>query len=99
MSESHDDVPLAELNEEAVGCPVARRSHPTEGGGNRDWWPNHLNLKILAQNPAVANPLGERFDYAAAFKTLDLPAVKADIETVLTTSQPWWPADYGHYGP
>ncbi|WP_212827402.1 catalase/peroxidase HPI [Polymorphospora rubra] len=75
-------------------CP-----HPTQGGGNRGWWPNQLNLKILAKNPAVANPLGEKFDYAEAFKALDLPAVKRDIAEVLTNSQDWWPADYGHYGP
>jgi catalase-peroxidase len=83
------------------GCPVAheRAPHPTQGGGNRGWWPNRLNLKILAKNPAVANPLGEDFNYAEAFKTLDLAEVKQDIENVLTTSQDWWPADYGHYGP
>ncbi|SDN02882.1 catalase/peroxidase HPI [Actinacidiphila guanduensis] len=83
------------------GCPVVhtRAPHPTQGGGNRGWWPERLNLKILAKNPAVANPLGEDFDYAAAFQTLDLPAVKQDIAEVLTTSQPWWPADFGHYGP
>ncbi|MFD5418498.1 catalase/peroxidase HPI [Streptomyces sp. NPDC127069] len=83
------------------GCPVAhgRAPHPTQGGGNRQWWPESLNLKILAKNPAVANPLGEGFDYAEAFKTLDLPAVKQDIAEVLTTSQDWWPADFGHYGP
>jgi catalase-peroxidase len=90
------------MNEEtAGGCPVAheRAAHPTEGGGNRGWWPDRLNLKILAKNPAVANPLGSEFNYAAAFLTLDLAAVKQDIEDVLTTSQDWWPADYGHYGP
>ena len=83
------------------GCPVAhgRAAHPTQGGGNRQWWPERLNLKILAKNPAVANPNGEDFDYAAAFNTLDLPAVKADIAAVLTDSQPWWPADFGNYGP
>jgi catalase-peroxidase len=87
--------------EEAGGCPFApeRAPHPTEGGGNRGWWPDRLNLKILAKNPAVANPLGEEFDYAEAFKRLDLAEVKQDIEDVLTTSQDWWPADYGHYGP
>jgi catalase-peroxidase len=83
------------------GCPVAheRAPHPTQGGGNRGWWPDRLNLRILAKNPAVANPLGEDFDYAAAFNSLDLAAVKQDIAEVLTTSQDWWPADYGHYGP
>ena len=101
MSESPDAV-VGEMNEESGGgCPVAngRAPHPTQGGGNRGWWPNRLNLKILAKNPAVANPLGEEFDYAEAFETLDLAAVKQDIEEVLTTSQDWWPADYGHYGP
>ena len=87
--------------EEAGGCPFhpARAPHPTQGGGNRGWWPDRLHLKILAKNPAVANPLGEEFDYAAAFNGLDLAAVKQDIEDVLTTSQDWWPADFGHYGP
>ncbi|GHI03882.1 hydroperoxidase [Streptomyces cellostaticus] len=82
-------------------CPVAhdRAAHPTQGGGNRQWWPERLNLKILAKNPAVANPLGEEFDYAEAFKALDLAAVKQDIAEVLTTSQDWWPADFGNYGP
>jgi catalase-peroxidase len=90
------------MNEETGGgCPVAheRAPYPTQGGGNRGWWPNRLNLKILAKNPAVANPLGADFNYAEAFKTLDLAKVKQDIEEVLTTSQDWWPADFGHYGP
>ncbi len=89
------------MSDSTRGCPVAhdRAPHPTQGGGNRGWWPDRLNLKILAKNPAVANPLGEDFDYAAAFNRLDLAAVKQDIENVLTTSQDWWPADYGHYGP
>ncbi|WP_069160278.1 catalase/peroxidase HPI [Nocardia altamirensis] len=95
--------PIAEANTEpaASGCPVAsgRLKYPAEGGGNRDWWPNQLNLRILQKNPAVANPMGAEFDYAAEFKTLDLAAVQRDIEEVLTTSQEWWPADYGHYGP
>jgi catalase-peroxidase len=83
------------------GCPVAhgRASHPTEGGRNQGWWPHRLNLKILAKNPAEATPLGEEFDYAEAFESLDLDEVKKDIEEVLTTSQEWWPADFGHYGP
>jgi catalase-peroxidase len=83
------------------GCPVdhAQLTHPTKGDANSEWWPNRLNLKILAKNPAVSNPLGDSFDYAKAFKTLDLDAVKADIAEVLTTSQDWWPADFGHYGP
>ncbi|MEV0784481.1 catalase/peroxidase HPI [Streptomyces sp. NPDC050423] len=101
MTENHDAIVTDPKAEEASGCPVAhgRAPHPTQGGGNRQWWPERLNLKILAKNPAVANPLGEEFDYAEAFKTLDLPAVKRDIAEVLTTSQDWWPADFGNYGP
>jgi len=101
MSENPDAIATDAKTEGAGGCPVAhgRAPHPTQGGGNRQWWPERLNLKILAKNPAVANPLGEEFDYAEAFKTLDLPAVKRDIAEVLTTSQDWWPADFGNYGP
>ncbi|MGW7019723.1 catalase/peroxidase HPI [Streptomyces decoyicus] len=101
MTDNHDAIVTDPKPEEAGGCPVAhgRALHPTQGGGNRQWWPQRLNVKILAKNPAVANPLGEQFDYAEAFKSLDLPAVKRDIAEVLTTSQDWWPADFGHYGP
>jgi catalase-peroxidase len=102
MSENHDPVVVEDATPESGGeCPVAHggRIHPTMGDANREWWPNKLNLKILAKNPAVANPLGEQFSYAAAFSTLDLAAVKQDIAEVLTTSQDWWPADFGHYGP
>jgi catalase-peroxidase len=101
MSENNDAVASNANTESPGGCPVGfdRAPHPTQGGGNRQWWPDRPNLKILAKNPAVANPLGEGFDYAAAFKTLDLAAVKRDIAEVLTTSQDWWPADFGHYGP
>ncbi|MFC9897460.1 catalase/peroxidase HPI [Nocardia sp. NPDC127579] len=101
MAQEHP--PIAEANTEPAegGCPVGhgRLKYPTEGGSNRDWWPNQLNLKILQKNPAVANPLGADFDYAAAFATLDLAAVKQDIVDVMRTSQDWWPADFGHYGP
>ena len=96
---------IGEMNDEPDGregaCPVAhdRAPHPTEGGGNRGWWPNRLNLKVLAKNPVEANPMGESFDYAAEFESLDLTEVKEDIEELLKTSQEWWPADYGHYGP
>ena len=92
---------LADVNEDAPKCPVMHgdQVHPTQGDANSNWWPNRLNLKILAKNPAVINPLGEDFDYAAAFEALDLAEVKRDIEEVLTTSQDWWPADWGHYGP
>jgi len=100
MSEKHDPVVAEGATPEAAECPVLPgRVHPTAGDANSQWWPNRLNLKILAKNPAVANPLGEDFDYAEAFKTLDLAEVKRDIAEVLTTSQDWWPADFGHYGP
>ena len=101
MSENHEPIVHdAEVGAESK-CPVAhgRAPHPTQGGGNRGWWPEQLNLKILAKNPAVANPLGEAFDYAKAFQSLDLPAVKRDIAEVLTTSNDRWPADFGNYGP
>ncbi|HET9170975.1 MAG TPA: catalase/peroxidase HPI [Actinospica sp.] len=88
-------------NVEAGKCPVnhGRALEPVRGGGNRQWWPEQLNLKILAKNPAEANPLGADFDYAAAFNALDLAAVKQDIAAVLTDSKDWWPADFGNYGP
>ena len=97
----HPNAEVGEMNEpEAAKCPVAHdRSTRPGGTGNEEWWPSRLNLKVLAKNPAVANPLGEDFDYAAAFSSLDLAAVKADIAAVLTDSQDWWPADFGHYGP
>lgn len=101
MSDSPDAV-VGEMNvENAGGCPVSagRFNHPTEGGSNRDWWPNRLNLAILRKHPAVANPMGEDFDYSAEFKTVDLEALARDVDEVLTTSQEWWPADFGHYGP
>jgi catalase-peroxidase len=69
------------------------------GTSNKDWWPNQLKLNILRQHSNLSNPLGEQFNYAAAFKSLDLAAVKKDIVEVMTTSQDWWPADFGHYGP
>jgi catalase-peroxidase len=96
---------------ETEGCPVfhgapgsdrqnqGSQPHPTVGNANQVWWPNQLNLRILKKNPAVGNPVGEDFDYKAAFEALDLAAVKADIAKVLTTSQDWWPADFGNYGP
>jgi catalase-peroxidase len=78
-------------------CPVTG-GHGKKATTNRDWWPNRLNLKMLHQNPPPANPMGEGFDYAKEFKSLDLKAVKKDLIKVMTTSQDWWPADWGHYG-
>jgi catalase-peroxidase len=100
VPENHDAAVADMTSQEGEArCPVARPQHPTEGAGNRDWWPDQLNLKILRKHPAVANPMGEDFDYAAAFKSLDLDALSRDVDELMTTSQEWWPADYGHYGP
>ncbi len=80
-------------------CPVMGANTTAGSYGNRDWWPNQLNLKILHQNSPQGNPMGGEFSYADAFSKLDLNALKKDIEKTLTTSQDWWPADYGNYGP
>ncbi len=83
-------------------CPVMNggRRHTAAGGRtNRDWWPNQLNVQVLHQNASESNPMGEKFNYAEEFKKLDLNALKKDVITLMTTSQEWWPADYGHYGP
>ena len=83
-------------------CPVFGGSHrqaATGASANQHWWPNQLNLKVLQQQPPQADPMGNAFDYAKAFQSLDLAAVKADLLALMTDSQDWWPADYGHYGP
>ena len=83
-----------------MGKPAGPYRHTAAGSmSNHDWWPEQLNLKILHQNSVKANPLGADFDYAEEFKNLDLAAVKKDLQELMTSSQPWWPADYGHYGP
>ncbi len=87
---------MAEDN--AGGCPMRIRP-PVEGGSNRDWWPDQINLKMLVKYPAENNPMDSDFDYAAAVATIDVDALKADVEAVMTDSQDWWPADYGNYGP
>ncbi|MEP5780666.1 MAG: peroxidase family protein, partial [Hyphomicrobiales bacterium] len=82
-------------------CPVmhgAAKQPSTGSSANQKWWPNQLNLKILNQNSPQVDPMGEDFDYAAEFKSLDLKALKADLTELMTSSQDWWPADYGHYG-
>ncbi|MDP5307534.1 catalase/peroxidase HPI [Paracoccus spongiarum] len=90
-------------NDLAAGtCPVnhgGMRKDRFSGRSNRDWWPNQLNLRILHQNTALSDPMGGDFDYKAAFRKLDLDAVKRDLFALMTDSKPWWPADYGHYGP
>jgi catalase-peroxidase len=82
-----------------ISVAAGHRSRPVEGPINRDRWPNQLDLTILRSHTAAADPMGEDFDYAAEFRTLDLDALAADVDEVLTTSQEWWPADFGHYGP
>ena len=82
------------------GCPMNKAAtRSLLGRTNRDWWPNQLSLDILPQHGLSGSPMGDDFDYAQAFKQLDLAAVKADLTALMTDSQPWWPADYGHYGP
>ena len=104
MSEHHHhhDAVVGDMQsqESEAACPVVSgpRNHPTEGAGNRDWWPNQLNLKILRKHPPVSNPMGAAFDYASAFNSLDLDALTRDVDAVMTDSQDWWPADFGHYG-
>ncbi|MGE4341455.1 MAG: catalase-peroxidase, partial [Pigmentiphaga sp.] len=78
-------------------CPFHHKAR--SGTSNRDWWPNQLRLEILHQHSPQSNPMGEEFNYAEAFKSLDLAAVKKDLHALMTDSQDWWPADYGHYGP
>jgi catalase-peroxidase len=95
------DAVVGEMNEEGAGghpVSVGRLNHPTEGGSNRDWWPKQLNLAILRKHSAASDPMDDGFDYAAEFQSLDFDALARDVDEVLTTSQEWWPADFGHYG-
>jgi catalase-peroxidase len=106
VSDSPDatDTTTGELNRGNAGglgisVPAEHRGHSARGASNQDWWPNRLPLGILRKHPAAGNPMGEDFDYAKEFQTLDLGALARDVDEVLTTSQEWWPADFGHYGP
>ncbi|MBP2832555.1 catalase/peroxidase HPI [Aquimarina sp. U1-2] len=91
-----------DINDSMASCPFLNGSHKQSAGGgtsNRDWWPNQLKLNILRQHSALSDPMDADFNYASAFKSLDLEAVKTDLHELMTDSQDWWPADYGHYGP
>jgi len=93
---------MAHINHDEAKCPFhggALKQSAGSGTRNRDWWPNQLKMNILRQNSSLSNPMGETFNYAEEFKSIDLPALKKDIFDLMTTSQDWWPADYGHYGP
>ena len=80
-------------------CPVMHGGGKPAGRANRDWWPDQLDLSVLHRHSPRANPLDDGFEYADAFASLDVNALKQDVMRVMTTSQAWWPADYGHYGP
>ena len=104
MENNTDHSILSEVNNQsdAAKCPFLNGSLKQSAGGgtrNTDWWPNQLRLNILRQNSALSDPMDKSFDYAKEFKSLDLEAVKKDIFELMTKSQEWWPADYGHYGP
>ena len=87
---------VSESENPVIPSPTPKRTRPRT---NRDWWPDQLDLQVLHQHSPLSNPMGQTFNYAEEFKTLDLDALKQDIFEVMTTSQDWWPADYGHYGP
>jgi catalase-peroxidase len=97
------DQTALEINDSEKTCPVMRGPHAghTAVGStaNQHWWPNQLSLKMLNQNSPLIDPMGKEYNYAEEFKTLDLNAVKQDLTALMTSSQEWWPADYGHYGP
>jgi catalase-peroxidase len=100
MAEAETHPPIGEAQTEPAesGCPM-RIKPPVEGGSNRDWWPNAVNLKVLQKNPPAIDPSDEGYDYREAVKTLDFEAFERDFDELLTNSQEWWPADFGHYGP
>ena len=97
MSDTQDvTASVSESESPAIPSPRPKRVRPRT---NKDWWPNQLDLSLLHQPSPLSNPMGEGFNYAEEFKTLDVEALKRDLIQVMRTSQDWWPADYGHYGP
>src|SRR3954470_12614489 len=103
MENTTPDTPALDVNKEssAAKCPFSGGALKQSAGGgtrNRDWWPNQLKLNVLRQHSSLSNPMGEDFSYAEAFKSLDLEALKNDLHALMTDSQDWWPADFGHYG-
>jgi catalase-peroxidase len=100
-AQTHNDKAMENTGKcPVMGAPAGPGRHTAASAmSNRDWWPNQLNLSILHQNPPKGNPMGEGFNYVEEFKKLDYRALKKDIQELLTTSQDWWPADYGNYGP
>ncbi len=98
MADEHPPIGEAQTDPATGGCPM-RIKPPVEGGSNRDWWPNAVNLKILQKNPDIIDPMDPGYDYRSVVQTLDVDALKRDVDAVMTDSQDWWPADFGHYGP
>lgn len=99
---NHEHHAALDVNSSEAKCPfMGGKMNHAAGGGiqNREWWPNQLKMNVLRQHSSLSNPMGKSFNYAEAFKSLDLKTVKEEIYNLMTTSQPWWPADYGHYGP
>jgi len=102
MSNKTNPIATSQPTNGEAKCPFHGGSlKQTAGGGTRntDWWPNQLRLNVLRQHSSKSNPMDKSFNYAAEFKKLDLAAMKKEIFSLMTTSQDWWPADYGHYGP
>lgn len=98
MADEHPPIGEAQTDSAVGGCPM-RIKPPVEGGSNRDWWPNAVNLKILQKNPDIIDPMDPGYDYREVVQTLDVDALTRDVDAVMTDSQDWWPADFGHYGP
>ena len=98
MADQHPPIGEAQTDSAAGGCPMRIRP-PVEGGSNRDWWPNAVNLKVLQKNPDVIDPMDPGYDYRTVVQTLDVDDLTRDVDALMTDSQDWWPADFGHYGP